>query len=109
MIESLSRRDYADIHLSVTGFFFVIQGVFSFCYLGAQITAKAAEVNESIYCSEWYTYPPTIQMFIVYIMRRSQKPFILTGYSLVSCSLQSFKDMLNFVASVFVLLLKVSK
>lgn len=90
---------------------------------------KAAEVNEAIYCSEWYSYPPKIQMFTILIMKRAQKPFILRGYSLVSCSLQSFKEviheflspcisiankfltfqMLNFVASVFILLLKFSK
>lgn len=128
--QSISSRDYADLHFAITAFLFVFQLIFSFCHLGSQLTAKAAEVNESIYFSKWYNYPPKIQMVVITVMRRAQKPFIITGYSLVSCSLESLKDvshfikntlnimfethhnvlltfqMLNFVTSVFLLLLK---
>lgn len=72
---------------------FIYSTLFSFCYLGDQITFKAAEVNESIYSSEWYKYPPIIQIFTVHIIRRSQKPFIMIGCSLVTCSLQSLKQV----------------
>lgn len=89
----MSRRDYASLNLAVTAFCFSVQVIFAFCYLGAQLTAKAAEVNEAIYCSDWYSYTLTIQKFMVLIIRRSQKPFIMTGYSLVSCTLQSFNNV----------------
>lgn len=97
ILQSLFRRDYANLYFSLTAFIFVTQLVFSFCYLGAQLTAKAAEVNESIYGTEWYNYPPNIQMYMILIMKRAQKPFIITGYSLVSCSLESFKDVSKFI------------
>lgn len=57
------------------------------------MTVKAAQVNESIYDTKWYTYPPKTQLLMILIMKRAQKPFVMTGYSLVSCSLQSFKEV----------------
>lgn len=73
----------------------ILQMVFLFCYLGDQMTCKAAEVNESIYDTEWYSYPNKIQMLMILVMKRAQKPFVLTGFSLVSCSLTSFKEVRN--------------
>lgn len=57
------------------------------------MTVKAAQVNESIYDTKWYTFPPKAQLLMILIMKRAQKPFVMTGYSLVSCSLQSFKEV----------------
>lgn len=79
--------------MALTATFFIIQMLFSFCYLGSQLTSKAFEINDSIYGSDWYNYPSKIQMYTILIMKRSQKPFIMTGYALVTCSLEKFKDV----------------
>lgn len=42
--------------------------------------------------TEWYN-PPTIQMLTILIMKRSQKPVVISGHSLTSCSLESFTDV----------------
>lgn len=91
--QSISRRDYADLYMSIIASVFVTQVMFSYCYLGAQLTAKSAEINVTIYSTEWYNYPCEIQMFMILIMKRAQKPFVITGYSLVYCNLESFKNV----------------
>lgn len=81
------------MYMSLLVLIFLSTTLFAFCFLGDKITGKLIEINESIYASEWYTYPPKIQMFIVPVMRQSQRPFIVSGCSLVICSLQSFKGV----------------
>ncbi|XP_055321791.1 odorant receptor 2a-like [Sitodiplosis mosellana] len=107
--DSISKRDYAELHLAVTANFVIFQMVFSFCFLGDQITTKASEVKESIYDCNWYNYSSKLQKFIIPTINRAHKPFIFTGYALVSCSLESFKEMLSFVLSAFLMLIKISE
>lgn len=64
-----------------------------FCYLGQKLTNSAAEINDAICDTEWYKYRPKIQILLVPIIMRTQKPFVMTGYSLVSASLVSFKEV----------------
>lgn len=71
----------------------VLQLVFTFCYFGDRLTTKALEVNDAIYDVPWWNFPLDKQKLIQPIMMRAQKPFILTGYSLTSLSLESFKEV----------------
>lgn len=93
LFQTMMKHDYIALHQALTANFFILQLFFSFCYLGDQMTSKALQVNESIYCSEWYNYSTNMQMLLIIIMKRSQKPYILNGYSLVYLSLKSFKEV----------------
>lgn len=65
----------------------------TFCYLGQQLTNNAAEIYDAICDTEWYNHPPKIQILLVPIILQGQKPFDMTGYSLVKASLESFKEV----------------
>lgn len=65
----------------------------TFCYLGQKMTTTAFEINYAICDIEWYKYRPKIQILLIPIIMRTQKPFIMTGFSLVSASLESFKEV----------------
>lgn len=91
--QNMLKQNYVELHRALTANFFILQLCFSFCYLGDQMTSKALEVNESIYSCEWYTYPTKTKMLLILIMKRAQKPFVLSGYSLVDLSLKSFKEV----------------
>lgn len=72
---------------------FLLQTLYIFCYLGSSLTVKAFEVNESIYFSKWYNFPPKVQMLMVNAMKYSQMPFIMKGHYLIDCSLESLKGV----------------
>lgn len=79
--------------VALTANIFILQMIFAFAILGSQLTGKVAEVNELIYDCDWYNYPPKIQMLTIMIMKRAQKPFIMKGYALTACSLESAKNV----------------
>lgn len=79
--------------MAITAFVFVTTTLFSNCFLGDKITENLSEINKSIYASDWYNYSPKNQVFIIPIMRQSQRPFIVSGCSLVTYSLESFKEV----------------
>lgn len=89
----MQRGDYLELPKTLVANFVVMQLMCSFCYLGDNITTLAAGTYRSICDAEWYNYPPTIQRLFIPIMMRSQKPFVMTGYSLVSASLVSLKEV----------------
>lgn len=89
----MSKGNYLDVEVAIVTASFFLQMVFVFGYFADQLKAEAFKMNESIYCSEWYRFPPKIQMFMIYVMRRAQKPYLLQGLSLTNCSLQSFMDV----------------
>lgn len=93
ILQFLAIGDYVEAQNAIMGLCFMLQMLFVYCYFGNQLTETAFQVNESIYFSDWYNYSPKIQKLIILIIRRSERPFILKGCSLVKCSLESFKDV----------------
>lgn len=43
-----------------------------------------------IYQSEWYKYPRSMRRFIELMIMRAQKPFYLSAYGLMICTLENF-------------------
>lgn len=92
----MAKGAYGELHIAIIANSIIMQLLFCFCYLGNRITTKQMEISEAIYDVPWYDFPMEIQKYIKPIMMRSQKPFILTGYSLTNLSLQSFKEVNGF-------------
>lgn len=60
------------------------------CYYGDNLTADLSDIAECVYSITWYQFAVKERTFLPWIIRRSQKPFQLTGYKLISCSMSTF-------------------
>lgn len=67
--------------------------MFIYCYVGNIVTVKCFNVSLIAYQSLWYRYPTNLQFYVMQIIRFSQKPFYLSGYGVMRCSLESFTSV----------------
>lgn len=67
--------------------------MFSFCYFGQNITDQFAEFGDTIYQSEWYSFPNEVMQLLPFFMNATQKPVVLRGFGNVSCTRESFRKV----------------
>lgn len=77
----------------VASLFMAIIILFVFCYYGQNATDKFAEVADAVNAVRWNEYPVDAQKYVVLALVRSQRPFTLTGFSLMDCCLRSFQTV----------------
>lgn len=65
--------------------------LFLYCYFGNVLTFNLLQLGDTVYCSEWYNYPIDVQQYIVMILRRTQKPFIISALGMMPCTLENFQ------------------
>lgn len=59
-------------------------------YLGQHFHSSAMELSVTIYQSEWHRYPRSVRRFVLLMMQRSQRPFYLSAYGIMSLNLENF-------------------
>lgn len=96
-MQSVQTGDYTELHGAIVSNIGIMEILLSFCYFGNRITMKAQDVGFEAYDADWYNYPPKIQLLLLPIVQQSQKEFIFTGYHLVECSMESFKEVKTLV------------
>lgn len=96
--QSLERMDNNAI-LSMNCF--VTQALFNtlFSYFSDKVSSRSMEIGWFVYRIHWYELPPKQRLFIEWIIRRAQKPFIITGAKIIPSSMET-------IAKVLVRLLK---
>lgn len=67
--------------------------IFIMCYFGHTVTTDSSLVADSIYNGSWYLFPINLQKSIIFLIQRSQHPFIFKAYKMYQCTLRSFTDV----------------
>lgn len=63
-----------------------------FFYLGQQIDSDSTDLTNVIYSSKWNQYPHSVRRFVLLMVIRSQKPFNLKVYNIVTLNLGNFVE-----------------
>lgn len=66
---------------------------FRFCYHADNMARRTSSIANIVYNSHWYLIPVEQSRMLALIMRRAQVPFVLNGFQLFHCSLQSFQSV----------------
>lgn len=93
LFQTMAKGEYKELHIALTSNAVIVQLLFTFCYFGDRLTTIALEMNEAAYDIPWYRFPIKQQKFMLPIILRCQKQFVLSGCGLTSLSLQSFKEV----------------
>lgn len=83
------------MHQFISSFLILQQMLFAYCYLGNMITITCPKVGMAMYHVNWYNFAPMpkYRYYIQMVIMRSQRDFIVTGHSLVPCTLANFKEV----------------
>lgn len=60
------------------------------CNYASNVTTKLSSVSDIISNSFWYLYPIDVQKLLPLAIHRSQLPFRLTGYGVITCSMATY-------------------
>lgn len=63
---------------------------FILCYYATSTTRAMNEIGDTLYNSNWYTYPDEVKKFMIIVIARSQKTIYFTGFKMVRCTLEVF-------------------
>lgn len=64
--------------------------IFIMCYFGHTVTSDCEMVANSVYNELWYLFPIKLQKSIMFIILRSQHPYVFTAFKMYRCTLRSF-------------------
>lgn len=69
---------------------FLIEMLFIFFYFGQILHTNLIDFSDTIYQSEWYRYPRSVQRFVLIMIMLAQKPFYVSAFGIIRCNLESF-------------------
>lgn len=81
------------IFIAAFTLFYIIEVLFVLCYFGNILTISLVSVSDTIYKSEWYNYPTDCQRFLIIMIRRAHKPYRISAFGLMPCTLENFKSV----------------
>lgn len=71
----------------------LLEILFAYSFFGQILHTKLADLNDAIYQSKWYQYPPCAQRIVLIMTLHVQKPFYIGAYGLLHCKLANFVDV----------------
>lgn len=60
------------------------------CNYSSNILQKVSTVADIAFHAHWYEFPDAQQKLFRLVIKRAQKPIYLNGYSIISCSMETF-------------------
>lgn len=91
-IEDVGTIDF-DVAMTLYLMFCASMPTFVFCYLSESFTNDLFDVGNMFFDSAWYRLPAKKQLMVAQVIQMSQRPFRLTGYKIIDCSLQVFSSV----------------
>lgn len=61
-----------------------------FCVLGQVFRTKLIDLSDTIYQSEWYRYPRSVQRLLHLMVMKSQQPFDLSAFGIIALNLENY-------------------
>lgn len=87
--QTLHQLNTSTVH-SIATLFILLALAFIFCYYADRVTVDLLAVSDIFYNSLWYKLPFQEQKMLILPIRRAQKKFRLTGYTVFECSIEVF-------------------
>lgn len=81
---------FYDLQMPATSAMMYLNILHIFFYMSQKYNTNSMELSNAIYQTEWYQYPRSVQLFVLHMMMRSQQPFFLSAYGIMSLNLESF-------------------
>lgn len=60
------------------------------CNYSSNVMEKLTSVADNVYDAHWYEFPNAQQKYFRLVIQRSQKKILLTGYGVITCSMETF-------------------
>jgi len=90
----LTSTSLADLLFSISYTAFSLSQVFLFCYYGEALITASGDVGQKILESNWYDLKDIgVKKSILFVIMRSQKPCMFSGFGSVSLSIETFSDV----------------
>lgn len=85
-----STFDVLVFPLNLVALFASLLWPYMFCNFANSVTERMLLLGDVAFGSDWYTYPPKLQKYIVLIIARSNKPVFFSGLGLIRATLETF-------------------
>lgn len=66
-------------------------------YFSDKVRSRSADIAWIVYDTRWYQMPMRQQVFVQWIARRAQKPFVITGAKIISSSMETMAKVCIFL------------
>lgn len=90
ILQATENMEWSTIYVAFFSLFYIVELLFMLCYFGNVLTTSLELVAESTYDSKWYTYPPNLQKDCAFMIRSAQKPFWISAFGIMPCTLENF-------------------
>lgn len=80
-----------DIIIFVFLIFWSMVAIFVICELGQRLTNTFDSFNDTLYQSNWYSFPIEIRRTFTIVLTNAQKPVIVQGYASTFCVREYFR------------------
>ncbi|XP_035741910.1 odorant receptor 85c-like [Vespa mandarinia] len=89
--------DQRNVILAKTVPYYVLANLeaFALCYAGEYLSSKSTDIEKAAYHLNWYELDPSDSRFLLVLMIRSQKRFVITTGKFMNLSLEVFASMLK--------------
>ncbi|KAK2587308.1 hypothetical protein KPH14_003027 [Odynerus spinipes] len=89
--------DQKTIILAKTVPYYVLANIeaFALCYAGEYLASRSTAIEKAAYESSWYELDPSESKFLLLLMIRSQRRFVITAGKFMNLSLEVFASMLK--------------
>lgn len=64
--------------------------LFVFFNFGQMFHTNLSSLGITIYRTEWYRYPRRVQLFVLFMIKRSQQSFYLSAFGIMAVNLQNY-------------------
>ncbi|XP_012270266.1 odorant receptor 30a [Orussus abietinus] len=96
--------DYVEVAMNVTHLIALFLMTMTFCGYATMLSDQSEKVSLGVYRSNWFECDPIMKIFLMFIMRRSQKPFHCTAYGFFPLSLNQVTTIFSTALSYFSIL-----
>ncbi|PSN55723.1 Odorant receptor 57a [Blattella germanica] len=104
-----TAKDSSTMTMGATYLSYVLMETGLLCWIATQLRIQSEMVGQAAYNCMWYGYPKRIKLSLRFIIKRSQKPVILSLGPFGSLSMELFGKILNSAYSYFTLMKDVSR
>lgn len=81
---------FYDLQMAFLATYFALLLLFILFGMGQQFHSSLKELSNTIYQTEWYRYPLSVQRSAQLMMIRSQRPFFLSVFGMMALNLENF-------------------
>lgn len=79
-----------DLRIPILTTIFPLSLLFIFFYLGQNIHSNSMDLSNMVYQTDWHRYPRSVRRFVLLMILRSQKPFYLSAYGIMTLNYENY-------------------